>query len=94
MFNCFEIEKNKIMKLKIILLSFFVCGLSNVRSQQIQLESPNKKNDITLYGSKNNQGEWYLQIKHKTDKNTVEILSKVSLGISRNDQDFFKELIF
>lgn len=92
--NYFEIEKNKIMKLKIILLSFFVSSLCNVWSQQIQIESPNKKIDITLYGTKNNQGEWYLKIKYQTDKNTAEILPKVSLGVSRNDQDFFKELIF
>ena len=90
----FQIEKNKIMKLKIILLSFFTLSLCPVWSQQIQLESPNKKIAVTLHSTNKNQGEWYLKIKYQTDKDNTEIVPKVSLGLSRNDQDFLKELVF
>ncbi|GEC71478.1 Glycosyl-hydrolase 97 C-terminal, oligomerisation [Flavobacterium flevense] len=83
------------MKLKNILLSFIVLSFCQSWSQKIVVQSPNKKNVVALYAmDSNNKGEWYLKISQQTDKNTTEILPKVSLGISRSDQDFSKELLF
>lgn len=83
------------MKLKNILVSFIVLSFCQLWSQQIVVQSPNKKNVVALYAmDSNNKGEWYLKVSHQTDKNTAEILPKVNLGISRSDQDFSKELLF
>ncbi|WP_201448295.1 glycoside hydrolase family 97 protein [Flavobacterium seoulense] len=83
------------MKLKNILVCFIVLSFCQAWSQQIVLQSPNKKNVVALYTmDSNNKGEWYLKVSYQTDKNTAEILPKVNLGISRNDQDFSKELLF
>jgi len=83
------------MKLKNILVCFIVLNFCQVWSQQIVLQSPNKKNAVALYAmDSNNKGEWYLKVSYQTDKNTAEILPKINLGISRNDQDFSKELLF
>nr|WP_315153422.1 glycoside hydrolase family 97 catalytic domain-containing protein [uncultured Flavobacterium sp.] len=83
------------MKSKIVLaiVVIFCSGLT--WSQKTVLESPNQKIIVALYAMDGTtKGEWYLKVSYRTDKNKSEILPKVSLGLSRSDQDFGKELIF
>lgn len=83
------------MKLKIVLVFFVLLSFCYSWSQQIQLQSPNKKNAMSLHAMHNeNQGKWYLKIYDQTSNNLSEIISKVSLGLSRSDQDFSDELRF
>ena len=80
------------MKLKNILAFFVLLGFCHSWSQQLQLKSPDKKIETTL--QPDHHGEWYLKIYYQPDKNKFEMISKISLGLSRSDQDFLKELHF
>jgi hypothetical protein len=80
------------MKLKNILVSFALLAFFHSWSQPIQLQSPNKKLAINL--QMGHDGEWYLKINRLADKNTVGIIPKITLGLSRSDQDFSKKLLF
>nr|WP_294923751.1 glycoside hydrolase family 97 protein [uncultured Flavobacterium sp.] len=80
------------MKLKNILAFFVLLSFCHSWSQQLQLKSPDKKIETTLQSD--HHGEWYLKIYYQPDKNKFEMISKISLGLSRSDQDFLKELHF
>ena len=83
------------MNSKIIfaLVAIFCSGLT--WSQKVVLQSPNQRIEAALFAmDASNKGEWYLKVSYSANKNTSEILPKVSFGLSRNDQDFSKELIF
>ncbi len=83
------------MKFKIYTLIGFLFGIFPTFSQQLTLQSPNKKNVVELLSMNgSNRGEWYLKVSYNADKNKFEILPKVNLGLSRSDQDFSKELLF
>lgn len=83
------------MKSKIILVLVVIFCPSLTWSQKVVLQSPNQKIEASLYAmDANNKGEWYLKVSYSANKNTSEVLPKVSLGLSRSDQDFSKELIF
>ena len=83
------------MKFKIYTLIGFLFGIFPTFSQQLTLQSPNKKNVVELLSMNgSNRGEWYLKVSYNADKNKSEILPKVNLGLSRSDQDFSKELLF
>jgi alpha-glucosidase len=84
-----------IMKLKGIIYCFAMFSFFNVWSQQIVLQSPNKKIMMALQSmNADNKGEWYLKVSYQADNKAAEILPKVNLGLSRSDQDFSKELLF
>ena len=83
------------MKSKIILVLIGLFCTCFSWSQKVVLQSPNQKIEASLYAmDANNKGEWYLKVSYSANKNTSEILPKVSLGLSRSDQDFSKELKF
>ncbi|MHC0442560.1 glycoside hydrolase family 97 catalytic domain-containing protein [Flavobacterium sp. 3-210] len=83
------------MKIKIIVLLFIFLVFSQVWSQNILLKSPNNKIVAAMQAVGSNvKGEWYLKVSHKTDAHTMNIISKINLGLSRSDQDFSKELRF
>lgn len=84
------------MKSKIILVLIGLFCTCFSWSQKVVLQSPNQKIEASLYAmDASNKGEWYLKVSYNnTNKTTSEILPKVSLGLSRSDQDFSKELIF
>jgi hypothetical protein len=80
-------------KLK-ILVSILICSLT-AYSQKVSFESPNQKIKVELFsGDKSQTGEWFLKVFYNSDSAKSEILPKIILGLSRNDQDFFKELTF
>jgi alpha-glucosidase len=83
------------MKFKIILVFFVLLSYCYSSAQQLQLQSPNKKIAITLdVADSQNQGEWYLKVHYQATTNLAEIIPRISLGLSRRDQDFSKELHF
>ncbi|WP_111308209.1 glycoside hydrolase family 97 protein [Confluentibacter sediminis] len=82
------------MKLKFITtLCFFTVMLSF--AQKTTVVSPNKKNSVSVFNDQNKDtGNWYLQVTYFNADNPSEVIQKIDLGISRNDQDFSKDLKF
>jgi len=81
--------KNTIITGLILLSSF------SVFSQKVAVVSPNQKISIGLYNTKNVEtGEWYLKVNYLTDVKKSEVIPQISLGLSRADQTFSKELKF
>jgi alpha-glucosidase len=82
------------MKNKIILGLILLCSLTAF-SQKISIVSPNKKINVGLYNTKNgDNGEWYLKVSYMNGAKVSEAIPQISLGLSRADQDFSKELKF
>ncbi|MBV5283679.1 MAG: glycoside hydrolase family 97 catalytic domain-containing protein [Paludibacter sp.] len=82
------------MKRKIILGLILLCSLTAF-SQKITVVSPNKKINVGLYNTKNgDNGEWYLKVSYMNGGKVSEAIPQISLGLSRADQDFSKELKF
>jgi alpha-glucosidase len=81
--------KNKILAGLILLSSF------TAFSQKVTVVSPNHKINIGLYNTQNTEvGEWYLKVNYLNEGKTCEVIPKITLGLSRSDQDFSKELKF
>src|SRR5690606_31628388 len=79
--------KNKLIT---ILLFFTVTAIF---AQKATVTSPNKKINVAVFGNQDSDtGSWYIQTNYGADGNISEIVPKIDLGISRNDQDFSKEL--
>ena len=79
--------KNKLIT---ILLFFTVTAIF---AQKATVTSPNKKINVAVFGNQDSDtGSWYIQTNYGADGNFSEIVPKIDLGISRNDQDFSKEL--
>src|SRR5699024_7522388 len=56
---------------------------------------PNQKVNIGLYNTKNSEiGEWYLKVKYINNGKVSEAIPQISLGLSRDDQEFSKDLKF
>ncbi len=82
------------MKLIYSVILFFIT-VSPVLSQKVTVKSPNNKNSVDLFCLQNgNTGNWYLKVSYSNENETSEAIPKIDLGISREDQDFFKELTF
>ncbi|HLN22207.1 MAG TPA: glycoside hydrolase family 97 catalytic domain-containing protein [Bacteroidales bacterium] len=61
-------------------------------SQDFNLVSPNNKISIALFNRQSSDiGEWFLKLNYVNDS-VSEAIPYITLGLSRNDQDFFKEL--
>jgi alpha-glucosidase len=82
------------MKRKIIAALLFLCTLTTF-SQKVTVVSPNQKIIIGLYNMQNAEtGEWYLKVSYLNNSKACEIVPQITLGLSRADQDFSKELKF
>ena len=82
------------MKCKIIIGLILLCSIT-VLSQKIEVVSPNQKIDIGLYNTKNSEiGEWYLKVSYINSGKICEVIPQITLGLSRVDQNFSKELKF
>jgi alpha-glucosidase len=82
------------MKYKIIVGLILLISLSTF-SQKITVSSPNKKINVGLYNTKNgDSGEWYLKVSYTNNGKASEAIPQITLGLSRADQDFSKELRF
>ena len=64
-------------------------------SQKLVVQSPNQKIRVSLFNQQNQDaGEWYLNVEYTNSGKTAEVIPRIGLGLSRNDQDFSKELKF
>ncbi len=80
-------------------LLLFIClilsSAFSVFSQKAEVSSPNQKIKIGLFNKQNSDsGEWYLKLYYLSNGKYCEAISHVFLGLLRNDQDFFNNLIF
>ena len=83
------------MGLKIIFFLVAVCRIASVRSQKLTVLSPNQKIIVTLFNQQNTEsGEWGLKTVYNFNAKFSEAISRIDLGLSRSDQDFFKNLKF
>ncbi|MBN1181070.1 MAG: glycoside hydrolase family 97 catalytic domain-containing protein [Bacteroidales bacterium] len=80
------------MKLYVILGCIFLC-IFTAFSQKVTVLSPNRKINIELINTQNKEvGKWYLNVNYNDNKKICEVIPNISLGLSRSDQDFSKEL--
>ena len=62
-------------------------------SQKVTVVSPNQKINIGLYNTKSAEvGEWYLKVSYLNNGKICEVIPQITLGLSRADQNFSKEL--
>lgn len=79
----------------IIVFSLIFLSTVAAFSQKTTIESPNSKLKIELFNTQNAAvGDWYLKVNYSADDTGIEAIPKISLGLSRSDQDFSKELKF
>lgn len=79
----------------ITIIAIIFSSTFSVFSQKVTVVSPNQKNKIDLYNVQNaDVGEWYLKVSYINNGNICEVIPRINLGLSRNDQDFIKELKF
>jgi len=64
-------------------------------SQPVKVVSPNQKNIIELFNHQDgNENRWFLKISYSRAGSNVEAVSRVDIGLLRNDQDFSNNLKF
>ena len=64
-------------------------------SQIVTVISPNQKINVELFNLQNAVvGQWYLKVNYLNNGKICEAIPKISLGLTRADQDFSKELKF
>jgi hypothetical protein len=79
----------------LIIVVLLVISTFPAHSQKATVVSPNGKINIDLLNRQNEErGNWYLQVNYSDSISTSEVFSRIDLGLSRNDQDFFNELKF
>lgn len=79
------------MKLKSVIILLFSTVVAF--GQKTTLVSPNRAINVALFGEQNdNSGSWYLKVNQYNKNKFSEIIPKIKLGISRNDQDFSTKL--
>ena len=82
------------MKQNLITVLFVFITLSAV-SQIATVQSPNSKINVAVFcGKTGDIGNWYLQVNYSEEGKTSEVIPRIDLGISREDQDFSNELKF
>ncbi|MDP4208863.1 MAG: glycoside hydrolase family 97 catalytic domain-containing protein [Bacteroidota bacterium] len=80
------------MKFKII-TGIIILSSWTAFSQKVKVVSPNQKITISLFNQQNaDLGEWSLKVDYLNHGKICEAISQISLGLSRNDQTFSKEL--
>ncbi len=78
-----------------LLSGLFILLTITALSQKVSVVSPNNKVIVALYNVQNSEvGEWFLKVNYTKNDKIVEAVPRISLGLSRSDQDFAKELKF
>lgn len=61
--------------------------------QKVTVVSPNNKIIVDLINRQNtDKGEWFLKVSYNDNNATSVVIPEIILGLSRNDQDFSKDL--
>jgi alpha-glucosidase len=75
-------------------MSAALCAF-NVAAQQLIVQSPNQKITAALFSEQNTATDgWYLKTFYTNSGKQSEAIPRIELGLSRSDQEFFKELKF
>lgn len=83
------------MQRTIVSVLFVTLIVFSAFSQKLTIQSPNQKISVALFNQQNTDaGEWYLKANYINNGKISEIIPRIDLGLSRNDQDFAKELKF
>lgn len=83
------------MKSKLALVMLFSAFSNIVFGQKAAFQSPNQKIVVELFNKQNNDiGEWYIKASYNNNGKITEAIPRIELGLSRNDQDFSKDLKF
>ncbi|MEO6523790.1 MAG: glycoside hydrolase family 97 N-terminal domain-containing protein, partial [Mucilaginibacter sp.] len=78
-----------VKKFTVFVLGIIAVACQIVSAQKLTVQSPNKKVSVDLINQENtNIGEWSLKVSHNAKDKPSEIIPKISLGLSRSDQDF------
>jgi len=83
------------MRLPVILILVIkLCG-ALAFAQNVTVQSPNEKIVVSLFSQHaNTLDNWYLKITYADSGQVTDAIPRVDLGLSRQDQDFVKELKF
>lgn len=82
------------MKEKLALVLALIAGIGAF-PQKLTVQSPNQKISASLFNKQNAEaGEWYLTVSYKGNEKISDVVPRIDLGLSRSDQDFFRELKF
>jgi len=82
-------------KQRIVIALVFLLGTHLSFAQKLTVQSPNQKINVELFSAQDNDaGEWYLKASYRDNGKSTEAIPRIDLGLSRSDQDFFKELKF
>ncbi len=83
------------MKLTVVASFFFSLNALTLFAQKVTIQSPNQKISVALFSAQHTEvGEWYLSASYTNNGKTSEAIPHIDLGLSRSDQDFYKELKF
>ena len=76
-----------------IMTGILLLIMITARPQGINIISPNQKISIELFSEQNaGIGEWFLKVNYINNGQRCEAIPKITLGLSRSDQDFSKDL--
>lgn len=86
--------KNKFFNLQIAILILSGALITvETCAQSASVGSPDSKVKIDLFNRQNSEsGEWFLRLNYVTGDTVIGAIPFISLGLSRSDQDFYKEL--
>lgn len=80
--------------MKLITLLLIFCTVTSF-AQKADVQSPNGKIKVGIFCEQNdNIGNWHLKVSYSDNAKTSEVIPKITLGITRSDQAFSKELKF
>lgn len=82
--------------LKLLIVSGLILWNANPTiGQAVSVLSPNNKINVSLFCEQNKTiGNWYLRVNYTSNGKVSEVIPFVNLGLSRSDQDFYKQLYF
>lgn len=77
------------------IIAFILFLTSFAIAQKVTVDSPNGKIKLALLNKQSGDlGEWFLKVNYVNQNKRSEIIPQISLGLSRSDQEFSKELKF
>lgn len=83
------------MKFAVVSVVLFSLSSLSLFAQRTTVQSPDQKISVALFSTQNNDvGGWYIKASYNNNGAVSEVIPHIDLGLSRNDQDFSKELKF
>jgi len=80
---------------RIIFIVVFICiARFSVQAQNAMVQSPNQKilAKLSCSNYEVDKGSWYLSIMYNNNGSFAEVIPQLTMGLSRSDQDFLKDL--